>query len=44
MTKAVAIWLSVLTVLYLVNLVGDLLSARRIRELEAKVRELEAKK
>jgi hypothetical protein len=38
--KWAAIWLSVLTILYLVNLVGDLWQARRLRALEKRVREL----
>ncbi len=40
--KWAAIWLSVLTVLYVVNLVGDFLQARRLRALEERLAKLEA--
>jgi len=41
--KWAAIWLSFLTLLYLINLVGDFLQARRVRALEERVKQLEAK-
>jgi hypothetical protein len=41
--KWAAIWLSFLTLLYLINLVGDFLQARRFRALEERVKRLEAK-
>ncbi len=41
MTKAVAIWLAVLTILYVVNLTSDLIRERHIRNLEARLRKLE---
>lgn len=39
--KWVAIWLSFLTLLYVINLVGDFLQARRIRALEERIKKLE---
>jgi len=42
MTKTVAIWLAVLTILYVTHLAGDLLQARRLRALEARLKELES--
>jgi hypothetical protein len=36
-----AIWLSFLTLLYVINLVGDFLQARRVRALEERIRKLE---
>lgn len=41
--KWAAIWLSVLTVLYVVNLIGDFLQAKRFAELKRRVAELEGK-
>ena len=43
MDKGAVIWLSVLTALYIANLVGDILEARRLRALEKRFRELEEK-
>jgi hypothetical protein len=37
----VAIWLSFLTLLYVVNLVGDFVQARRFRALEERIKKLE---
>jgi hypothetical protein len=37
----VAIWLSFLTLLYVVNLVGDFVQARRLRALEERIKKLE---
>ncbi len=39
--KWVAIWLSFLTLLYVINLIGDFLQARRIRALEERIKKLE---
>jgi hypothetical protein len=39
--KWVAIWLSFLTLLYVINLVGDFIQARRVRALEERVKKLE---
>jgi hypothetical protein len=39
--KWVAIWLSFLTLLYLINLVGDFIQARRVRALEERIKKLE---
>ncbi len=36
-----AIWLSFLTLLYVVNLVGDFIQARRVRALEERIKKLE---
>jgi hypothetical protein len=36
-----AIWLSFLTLLYVINLVGDFLQARRVRALEERIKKLE---
>jgi hypothetical protein len=36
-----AIWLSFLTLLYVINLVGDFLQARRTRALEDRIKKLE---
>ena len=36
-----AIWLSVLTVLYVVNLIGDFLQAKRVAEFKKRLEELE---
>ena len=43
MDKGAIIWLSFLTVLYVANLIGDVLEARRLRNLAKRVRELEEK-
>lgn len=40
MTRTVAIWLVVLTILYFAHLVGDVLQARRLRALEKHVKGL----
>ena len=37
----VAIWLSFLTLLYLINLIGDFVQARRVRALEDRIKKLE---
>jgi hypothetical protein len=39
--KWVAIWLSFLTLLYVINLVGDFIQARRVRALEERIKKLE---
>ena len=39
--KWVAIWLSFLTLLYLINLVGDFIQGRRVRALEERIKKLE---
>jgi hypothetical protein len=39
--KWAAIWLSFLTLLYVINLVGDFIQARRVRALEERVKKLE---
>jgi hypothetical protein len=37
----VAIWLSFLTLLYVINLIGDFVQARRVRALEERIKKLE---
>ncbi len=39
--KWAAIWLSFLTLLYVINLIGDFLQARRVRALEERIKKLE---
>jgi hypothetical protein len=39
--KWAAIWLSFLTLLYLINLAGDFIQARRVRALEGRIKKLE---
>lgn len=39
--KWAAIWLSFLTLLYVVNLIGDFIQARRVRALEERIKKLE---
>ncbi|HUU57282.1 MAG TPA: hypothetical protein VMW93_08065 [bacterium] len=39
--KWAAIWLSFLTLLYVINLVGDFIQARRVRALEERIKKLE---
>ena len=39
--KWAAIWLSFLTLLYVINLVGDFIQARRVRALEQRIKKLE---
>jgi hypothetical protein len=39
--KWAAIWLSFLTLLYVINLVGDFIQARRVRALEDRIKKLE---
>ena len=39
--KWAAIWLSFLTLLYVINLVGDFIQARRVRALEERIKMLE---
>jgi len=39
--KWATIWLSFLTLLYVINLVGDFIQARRVRALEERIKKLE---
>jgi hypothetical protein len=39
--KWAAIWLSFLTLLYVINLIGDFVQARRVRALEERIKKLE---
>jgi hypothetical protein len=43
MGKSTAIWLSVLTILYFIHLVAGLIQGARIRNLQARLKRLEAK-
>ena len=43
MEKSTAIWLSVLTILYIIHLIAGIIQGARIRHLQARVKRLEEK-